>query len=252
MLLLTVGKIASDELRGSPTHERKFYERPSLFRPVNCSPQEQETDEDASSCESLQAVSPASVGRYTDVVRPRTVSMSALELQAPHFPHVVSPAIRPVLLPRASPLAMEPLDEPNYIPASPESSPYGMDAASVGNLALSVTLNTRRPGFVGGTVEDGQPVRGVLRKKFSWKSYPELEAYLVENRARYLEFSSRLNYTSEQKRYNNSLTQGLLDLAAREGYLFEGFTFAAVRDRIRCYYKSYVQAIKKQKRKKRR
>jgi len=95
-------------------------------------------------------------------------------------------------------------------------------------------------------------VRAVLRKKFSWKSFPELEAYLIEHRPRYLQYSSQLNYTAEQKRYNNSLTQGLLDLAAENGYLFEGFTFAAVRDRIRCYYKSYVQAVKKKKRKKRR
>jgi len=95
------------------------------------------------------------------------------------------------------------------------------------------------------------PVKGILRKKFSWKNYPELEAYLVENRLEYLQYSSQLNYTAEQKRYNNKLTQGLLDLGKEEGYLFEGFTFAAVRDRIRCYYKSFVQATKKKKRKKR-
>lgn len=90
-------------------------------------------------------------------------------------------------------------------------------------------------------------VRDVLRKKFSWKSFPELERYLIDHRSQYLQFSNQLNYTAEQKRYNNRLTQGLLDLAAVEGYLFEDFTFAAVRDRIRCYYKSYVQANKKKK-----
>lgn len=50
---------------------------------------------------------------------------------------------------------------------------------------------------------------------------------------------------------SNELTQGLLDLAKEEGYLFEDFTFAAIRDRIRCYYKSYVQATKKKKKRKR-
>lgn len=94
------------------------------------------------------------------------------------------------------------------------------------------------------------PLRGVLRKKYAWREFPELEGYLIEHRDQYLSFSSQLNYTAEQKRYNNQLTQGLLDLASEQGYLFEGFTFAMIRDRIRCYYKSYVQAVKKKKRKK--
>ena len=98
-----------------------------------------------------------------------------------------------------------------------------------------------------GTSVQGHATKGVLRKKFSWKSYPELEAFLVKNRPQYMEYSSQLNYTAEQKRYNNTLTQGLLDLAAEEGYVFDGFTFSAIRDRIRCYYKSYVQANKKKK-----
>jgi len=95
------------------------------------------------------------------------------------------------------------------------------------------------------------PVKAVLQRKFSWKNYPALEAYLVNNREEYLQYSSELNYTAEQKRYNNTLTQGLLDVAKEEGYLFEDFTFAAIRDRIRCYYKSYVQATKKKKKRKR-
>lgn len=102
--------------------------------------------------------------------------------------------------------------------------------------------------FVGDTLPSGFRVRSILRKKFSWKSFPELEAYLVDHRPKYLECSNALNYTKAQKFYNNQLTQGLLDLAAKEGYVFEGFTFAAVRDRIRCFYKSFVQATKKKKR----
>jgi hypothetical protein len=96
------------------------------------------------------------------------------------------------------------------------------------------------------------PARAVLRKKFSWKSFPVLEQYLVRHRAKYLSFSAAHNYTRQQKTYNNALTQGLLDLAAEKGYVFEGFTFAMVRDRIRCYYKSFVQATKKEKGKKKR
>lgn len=104
---------------------------------------------------------------------------------------------------------------------------------------------------VGRTLQQGVKWKGTLRKKFSWKSFPELETYLVDHRAEYLQFSSSLNYTKAQKIYNNKLTQGLLDLAASCGYTFEGFSFAAVRDRIRCFYKSYVQATKKKKRSKR-
>lgn len=107
----------------------------------------------------------------------------------------------------------------------------------------------RKKNFVGTSVHSR--LKGVLRKKYAWREFPELEGYLIENRDQYLSFSSQLNYTAEQKRYNNHLTQGLLDLAAESGYKFEGFTFAMIRDRIRCYYKSYVQAVKKKKRKKR-
>jgi hypothetical protein len=102
--------------------------------------------------------------------------------------------------------------------------------------------------YVGDAVAPGVTVRDVLKKKFSWKSFPELEAYLIAHRIPYLACSNAMNYTKAQKQYNNELTQGLLDLAATEGYIFEGFSFAMVRDRIRCFYKSFVQATKKKKR----
>mmetsp|Transcript_14533 Transcript_14533/g.21436 ORF Transcript_14533/g.21436 Transcript_14533/m.21436 type:complete len:324 (+) Transcript_14533:191-1162(+) len=90
------------------------------------------------------------------------------------------------------------------------------------------------------------PVKTILRKKFSWKNYPELEAFLIANREEYLRHSA-LNYTVQQKQYNNTLTERLLELAADHGYVFdeEAFNFVTVRDRIRCYFKSYVQSAKK-------
>lgn len=115
---------------------------------------------------------------------------------------------------------------------------------------VEAILDRPAPSKLVGTAVKG-PVKAVLQRKFSWKNFPALEAYLVKHREEYLQFSSELNYTAEQKRYNNQLTQGLLDLAEEEGYLFEDFTFAAIRDRIRCYYKSYVQATKKKKKRKR-
>jgi len=89
-------------------------------------------------------------------------------------------------------------------------------------------------------------VKTILRKKFSWKNYPELEAFLIANREEYLRHSA-LNYTVQQKQYNNRLTERLLELAGEHGYIFdqESFSFVTVRDRIRCYFKSYVQSAKK-------
>jgi len=91
-----------------------------------------------------------------------------------------------------------------------------------------------------------KPKKLILRKKFSWKNYPELEEFLVANREEYLRHST-LNYTMQQKKYNNCLTERMIKLACEHGYIFDGteFSFVTVRDRIRCYYKSYVQSMKK-------
>jgi len=69
---------------------------------------------------------------------------------------------------------------------------------------------------------------------------------LIENRDEYLEHSSR-NYTIAQKQFNNLLTERLLQVAEKHGYAFDPdeFNFVAIRDRIRCYYKSYVQTVRK-------
>ena len=74
----------------------------------------------------------------------------------------------------------------------------------------------------------------------------QLEQFLIANREEYLRHSA-LNYTVQQKQYNNRLTELLLELATEHGYMFEEreFSFVTVRDRIRCYYKSYVQSAKK-------
>jgi hypothetical protein len=92
----------------------------------------------------------------------------------------------------------------------------------------------------------GVPIKKVYRKKFSWKNLPELEQFLIANREEYLRHSA-LNYTVQQKQYNNNLTDRLLDLATEHGYVFDvkDFNFVTVRDRIRCYYKSFVQSAKK-------
>ena len=164
----------------------------------------------------------------------------------------------PRLSPRGCfPLFGDNIDNRTKLPElNPGSTTYPEKISS--NSTLERAALTARPfpnssskQFVGNKIR-GSVVKATLRKKFSWKTYPTLEAYLVEHRDQYLQYSARLNYTAEQKQYNNRLTQGLLDLAAEEGYIFEDYTFAAIRDRLRCYYKSYVQAIKKKSRKKKR
>jgi hypothetical protein len=89
-------------------------------------------------------------------------------------------------------------------------------------------------------------MKTILRRKFSWKNYPELEAFLVANREEYLRHST-LNYTVQQKQFNNRLTEQLIELAEQHGYVFDpsAFNFVTIRDRIRCYFKSYVQSSKK-------
>jgi hypothetical protein len=74
----------------------------------------------------------------------------------------------------------------------------------------------------------------------------QLERFLVARREDYLRYSA-LNYTVQQKHFNNNLTERLLEIATQYGYLFDtqDFTFVTVRDRIRCFYKSFVQSQKK-------
>ena len=80
----------------------------------------------------------------------------------------------------------------------------------------------------------------------SYDSFQQLERFLVANREEYLRHSA-LNYTVQQKQYNNRLTDELLELATQHGYIFDtnDFSYVTVRDRIRCYFKSYVQSAKK-------
>jgi hypothetical protein len=87
---------------------------------------------------------------------------------------------------------------------------------------------------------------GLTNLSFLPSTTLQLEAFLIANREEYLRHSA-LNYTVQQKEYNNRLTEQLLELATEHGYVFDEkeFSFVTVRDRIRCYFKSYVQSAKK-------
>jgi len=138
---------------------------------------------------------------------------------------------------------IEQLDHHDWGPAAPKRIAH---SPLIGTEEGTKHGKRKRESHVGLTTKSGI-IRCTLRKKFSWKQYPELEDYLLRNQEEYFEYSSR-NYTAEQRKYNNALTRGLLDLASSEGYVFEEFTFSMVRDRIRCYYKSHSQSAKKKRR----
>lgn len=139
----------------------------------------------------------------------------------------------------------------DYASTSPPEAHYHVPAAvsneteHLGQPPSPPSSNNKYHQFrKGGRSIHSEPI--ILRKKFSWRNYPELEEYLIANRTDYLRHSA-LNYTAEQKHFNNRLTEGLLELAAKLNYVFDEscFNFVAVRDRIRCYYKSFVQSSKK-------
>lgn len=109
---------------------------------------------------------------------------------------------------------------------------------------------------------DGLLRKSPLRKggkKFSWKSYPELEDFLIANRPEYLRHSAQ-NYTLEQKDYNNTLTARLVEYAEQCGYgkLLDDVykqdfgSFTAIRDRIRGYYKSFLQSSRRREQRRQR
>lgn len=138
----------------------------------------------------------------------------------------------------------------------------GVTACSYTKLS-KLEASVRSPSAIRKKSEKKQPVHGPRAKKttpkkqqrqrhsgkkFSWKAYPELENFLITNREEYLSFSAK-NYTIQQRDYNNRLTSRLLDHAEAFNYsaLFGTCAFSAVRDRIRSYYKSYVQSFKRRK-----
>eukprot|EP00529_Nitzschia_sp_RCC80_P041002 CAMPEP_0113515254 /NCGR_PEP_ID=MMETSP0014_2-20120614/40842_1 /TAXON_ID=2857 /ORGANISM="Nitzschia sp." /LENGTH=331 /DNA_ID=CAMNT_0000411801 /DNA_START=345 /DNA_END=1337 /DNA_ORIENTATION=+ /assembly_acc=CAM_ASM_000159 len=111
------------------------------------------------------------------------------------------------------------VDDLTRSPLSPRAPPRlpSVMMTSPGSASSSVDhvikqCKRKRETFVGQATKPGVPYRATLRKKFSWKQYPELEQYLIENQEEYFKYSLK-NYTAEQRKYNNRLTNGLLDLA---------------------------------------
>jgi len=159
----------------------------------------------------------------------------------PPFPHLDYSTTPPPNEPHVSPKDHDPYGDVPAVVSQDHDVPC---PGNMGGANGSSNSKSRHQFRKGPRTIHSEPI--ILRKKFSWRNYPELEEYLIANRTEYLRHSA-LNYTAEQKHFNNRLTEGLLELAAKHNYIFDEscFNFVAVRDRIRCYYKSYVQSSKK-------
>ena len=78
----------------------------------------------------------------------------------------------------------------------------------------------------------------------------ELKRFLMEHREEFLTYSSNQNYTTEQRDYNNRLTTRFLCHAKTTtpdyyDVVWKRMAFTEVRNKIRSYYKSYVQSKKR-------
>eukprot|EP00543_Licmophora_paradoxa_P008464 CAMPEP_0202445492 /NCGR_PEP_ID=MMETSP1360-20130828/4309_1 /ASSEMBLY_ACC=CAM_ASM_000848 /TAXON_ID=515479 /ORGANISM="Licmophora paradoxa, Strain CCMP2313" /LENGTH=270 /DNA_ID=CAMNT_0049061789 /DNA_START=302 /DNA_END=1114 /DNA_ORIENTATION=- len=173
--------------------------------------------------------------------RIRTVSMDARD---ENTPRATSPRLSPRLSSKTAPSLVSPVGSPLQSRGRSLRKPKSVSIKKKPQMIPPSSPRTRS--LQPKEAVKGSTVKTILRKKFSWKNFPELEAFLIANREEYLRHSA-LNYTVQQKQYNNKLTERLLELAAEHGYVFDegSFSFVTVRDRIRCYFKSYVQSAKK-------
>jgi len=224
----------------SDSEEREIkFELPHSFLPLRTISSDMEESDDAKDGARRHPFKTTRVVKHPGAVkRMRTVSIDANHSHAQDFPGSYD-----ILDAGSPPMSPEPVCEGTYV------TPTGKRKKIVGpSCSVIVTpAGEKRERLTLENARDEKPsAKTTLRRKFSWKNYPELEAFLVANRKEYLRHSA-LNYTVQQKQFNNRLTEQLIELAETHGYTFdqEVFNFVAIRDRIRCYFKSYVQSSKK-------
>lgn len=213
----------------------------------------------------------------------RSMSPQCTAGSATDFPNTITPVSSPKLTykRKQAPARKSSSKKAKYTYEEVETFDDDVDAENfhpVATRTVSFVDQKTRQSPLQGNPPRGVPIKKIMRRKFSWKNYPEvrltseasyesvihvtslltcpslslsrhktqLEQFLIANREEYLRHSA-LNYTIQQKQYNNRLTDRLLELSTKHGYIFDEneFGFVTVRDRIRCYYKSYVQSAKK-------
>lgn len=177
----------------------------------------------------LELASRSSLEASPNRSRPRVVSYSNTEIAQDNIIATATSSLKTAKTTGAM------ITSTNYPPSNTSSSSSSSHCSAL-HIQPQTSKSPQRP----------KRYRTILRKKFSWKHYPALELFLVANRTEYLRHST-LNYTSQQKKYNNMLTEQMIQLATQHHLIFDQaeFSFVTIRDRIRCYYKSYVQSLKK-------
>eukprot|EP00934_Nitzschia_sp_Nitz4_P006720 Nitzschia sp. Nitz4//scaffold31_size150131//90099//91653//NITZ4_002838-RA/size150131-augustus-gene-0.5-mRNA-1//1//CDS//3329547689//6710//frame0 len=110
-------------------------------------------------------------------------------------------------------------------------------------LLLSMALMRENPRSVPSVLP---PPGSTVPEGFFWAHYPPLEAVLKEHMAEYYELSTTKCQSSQQQTFNNDLVVLVRGVAKKEGWKFHSsFGDKALRDRIRCYYKTHIQNAKK-------
>jgi hypothetical protein len=87
----------------------------------------------------------------------------------------------------------------------------------------------------------------VIPVHFVWRNYPLLQQVLLQNMDQYYHWSKSKERKKDAMIFNDQLTKLVRETAFNHGYSFcaELQTHKALRDRIRCFYKTHVQNSKK-------
>jgi len=83
-----------------------------------------------------------------------------------------------------------------------------------------------------------------LAAGFQWSQFPPLEKLLRSHMEEYYELSIEVCQSILQQEFNNKLVHKVQEMASFYGWKFD-FTFKALRDRVRCYFKTHIQNAKK-------
>eukprot|EP00979_Chaetoceros_neogracilis_P000444 scaffold107_cov269-Chaetoceros_neogracile.AAC.36 len=83
-----------------------------------------------------------------------------------------------------------------------------------------------------------------LAAGFQWSQFPPLEKLLRSHMEEYYELSIEVCQSILQQEFNNKLVHKVQEMATFYGWEF-AFTFKALRDRVRCYFKTHIQNAKK-------
>ncbi|KAL7577369.1 hypothetical protein ACA910_002100 [Epithemia clementina (nom. ined.)] len=81
---------------------------------------------------------------------------------------------------------------------------------------------------------------------FVWSHYPPLEKVLRDHMEEYYHLSLQKRQSAAQQAFNNELVQIVRQVARKDwGWTIPTLDDKALRDRIRCYYKTHIQNAKK-------